>query len=408
MSINIFDADAYREFNSDLAGFSREQAWDHFQRYGLKENRRFSRFVDLDFYKYANPELATAGLKSNLDYFAHLQNHGIQEGRLFSPIVNMGLYVEFNPDLKPAFGTNREAAFNHLQTYALNEGREFSMIFDLNDYRGYYKDLAELNNTQLLSHLLMYGIKERRRSSNYFDLGHYSSFNEGLIPAEIDSPLEALYHFAKYGIKESPIIRQVSAYKLVYTYRFPRFFYDTLNLETSVNHSNLKIDRTDVAVDQAGNRYTSFYLFNEINEISDSKTYTTRKPQGVFLGKYDAYGNLMWEKPLELSNQENVFSGDKSVWLDQNNHVYLMANQISNIFQQSQKIEETHLGKYTTNGDLLWTKELSLNGKSYIHEVAIDDLNNFYVIGFTFDDLHVPTGRFIFKYNSNGEQLWKK
>jgi hypothetical protein len=67
-----------------LRGLNDAQALSHFQQFGLNEGRKFSPFVDINFYHASNSDLASF---SNKEAFEHLQNYGVAEGRKFSPHI---------------------------------------------------------------------------------------------------------------------------------------------------------------------------------------------------------------------------------------------------------------------------------------------------------------------------------
>jgi hypothetical protein len=95
-------------------------SFNHLQNNGVAEGRRFSPFVDLNFYRNANPDLTNL---SNEQAFTHLQTNGINEPRRFSPFVDLNFYLAANQDVAQAFGGNRQQAFTHLQTNGINEPR---------------------------------------------------------------------------------------------------------------------------------------------------------------------------------------------------------------------------------------------------------------------------------------------
>lgn len=92
MAVNFFDVNFYRQANPDLAtvGLTTDnQLLSHFQASGLNEGRAFSVFVDLNFYRASNIDLETGGLTRNQQLLEHLQNYGVAEGRKFSAFVDV-------------------------------------------------------------------------------------------------------------------------------------------------------------------------------------------------------------------------------------------------------------------------------------------------------------------------------
>lgn len=150
-SIPLFDANFYRNSNPDLAAagiLTNQQLYQHFFNNGLREGRQFSPYFNADYYLNSNPDLAVAfNYRINLDplnpdilqlpanqqarqqAFQHFQRVGVEERRRFSPYVDINYYLANYPDLRAA-GLSGRQAFNHLINNGLNEGRRPSQVFD--------------------------------------------------------------------------------------------------------------------------------------------------------------------------------------------------------------------------------------------------------------------------------------
>jgi len=168
MSVKLFIATFYAAANPDLeaAGLTTErQLFRHFQRFGLREGRRFYPLVALNFYRQNNLDLASF---NNQQLFNHLQRHGVAEGRLFSPVAALNFYRSQNPDLAK-FSNN--TLFNHLQRYGIGEGRFLSPFVDLNFYLANNPDVNIAfggDRVQALQHLQLNGFQEKRICSPGF------------------------------------------------------------------------------------------------------------------------------------------------------------------------------------------------------------------------------------------------
>ncbi len=226
MSINIFDADFYAAANPDLAlaGLtSASQLSQHFQAFGIEENRRFSPAADLSYYRQINSDLQDAGLTSNRQLYEHLENFGIREGRSFSKLIDIDFYLSENDDLSQAFGNDREQALSHLVTYGLSENRLFSSVVDLELYVDNNNDVADAyddNNQQAFDHLVLYGLDEGRQFSLVYDTQTYADSNADLGEAGINSGHQLLSHFQQFGIaegRESSPVFQINEYRAANT-----------------------------------------------------------------------------------------------------------------------------------------------------------------------------------------------
>ena len=161
MSVNLFDVNFYRSANTDLAsaGITTDaQLASHFQSSGLNEGRPFSPLVDLNFYRASNSDLSNLNNQQSYD---NLRTKGIAEGRKFSPFFDLGFYKQSNSDLA---GFSNEQLFDHLQNNGLNEKRNFSPFFSPSFYLANNSDLAQNNygGRQLLEHYVLYGFNEGR------------------------------------------------------------------------------------------------------------------------------------------------------------------------------------------------------------------------------------------------------
>jgi len=74
----IYNADAYRAYNADLAALNDDQLCDHWQTFGVNEGRRASASFSIARYKALNPDLANL---SNYYVALHYLRYGRFEGR---------------------------------------------------------------------------------------------------------------------------------------------------------------------------------------------------------------------------------------------------------------------------------------------------------------------------------------
>jgi len=206
VAIDLFDPSYYAYENPELAAAgidSDEELRDHFQEYGLQENRQFSPFVDLDYYRNKYPDFAAAGLTTTAQLLAHLETYGIQENRQFSPFVDWQYYRNLYPDLAAAVLTETAQLLEHLQTYGVAENRRFSPLVDLDFYRNSYSDLQNFSSEQLFQHLQDFGLQEGRWFSPVVDLDLYLSSYPDLQQAFGNDREKLLQHLEIYGISES-------------------------------------------------------------------------------------------------------------------------------------------------------------------------------------------------------------
>ncbi|WP_017715376.1 nuclear transport factor 2 family protein [Kamptonema formosum] len=171
MAIDLFDAQYYAAQNPDLAaaGIDTEaELRDHFQRYGLLEGRKFSPWVDLDYYRNSYSDLENFNYA---DLLTHLENNGVREGRRFSQAFDLKYYLANNADLNQAFGGDEERAFQHLIAQGINENRVFLRGENRDFLKEYLAANPDVNKSVggslegALEHLITYGFAEGRSGS---------------------------------------------------------------------------------------------------------------------------------------------------------------------------------------------------------------------------------------------------
>ncbi|HEY9809594.1 MAG TPA: M10 family metallopeptidase [Halomicronema sp.] len=196
----FFDADFYRFANPDLAGLSDQDAFNHFDKSGLAEGRRFSPIIDLDYYRANNADLQAA---SNRDLLTHLNEFGIEEGRSPSAFFDFNYYLSNNPDLLEAGFTSNQEVFNHYLNNGIFEGRNASPFFDIDYYRLNNPDVANagLNNKEILTQYIVYGTLEGRRASLIFDPSYYLGTNRDLVSLGYNFQ-QAFQHYVTIGLAQ--------------------------------------------------------------------------------------------------------------------------------------------------------------------------------------------------------------
>lgn len=76
----FIDLNFYRANNSDLTSLNNNQLLQHFQIYGISEERKSSPFFDFGYYRASNPNLVTANLRG-IQLLDNFISSGIWQGR---------------------------------------------------------------------------------------------------------------------------------------------------------------------------------------------------------------------------------------------------------------------------------------------------------------------------------------
>ena len=134
----------------------------------------FSDFINVNFYRQSNPDLARL---TDAQLLNHFNTVGIDQGRIFTPFIDLKFYQQNNPGLT---GLNNRQLLENLVNTGLNEGKSFSPYLDLNYYRQKNSDLASFTNKQLWDHFTKIGFTEGRAAS---PIPYNSTSGFGLVNA---------------------------------------------------------------------------------------------------------------------------------------------------------------------------------------------------------------------------------
>ena len=124
---DVFDEHYYADTNEDLKeayGYDREQLWEHFITFGIKEGRNMNQLIDLAKYRALYPDLDAAFGDDWEAYLNHYLTYGAKEGRYTGTAFNVMDYADRYEDLKEIFGDDVLALWDHYQTYGKAENRE--------------------------------------------------------------------------------------------------------------------------------------------------------------------------------------------------------------------------------------------------------------------------------------------
>jgi hypothetical protein len=129
----------------------------------------------------------------------------------------------------------------------------------------------------------------------------------------------------------------------------------------------------DVAADGLGNVYT-------VGQTDGSLGSTNAGESDAFITKHDATGNLQWIRQFASSGTETL----NGVWADDAGNVFASG-------WTRAALGGAYLGgtgdalvmKYSTDGDLLWSKQLGTNASDAANDIEGDALGNLYIGGNT-------------------------
>jgi len=164
--------------------------------------------------------------------------------------------------------------------------------------------------------------------------------------------------------------------------------YDANGNPLWVNRYDGRGSSTDVAyataVDDQGNVYVAGY-----SDRSDTgRDYTT--------AKYDANGNLLWVRRYNGSGNRDDEA--RAIAVDGQGNVYVTGYAWENLGMELVTM------KYDTNGALLWINRLATQLDELVLAIRVDSLGNVYVAGTSFSS--VNWNYLTVKYDTSGNRLW--
>lgn len=128
----------------------------------------------------------------------------------------------------------------------------------------------------------------------------------------------------------------------------------------------------------------------------------------AFLTKYSSSGNLLWTRQLATVHYNWSFS----VAVDGYGNTYISGDTNDSLGGPDGRNSDTFLAKYNPEGNLLWTKQLGTTTVDYSWSVAVDISGNAYISGDTSGNLGGTNAgsedAFLAKYNPDGNLLWTR
>lgn len=173
-----------------------------------------------------------------------------------------------------------------------------------------------------------------------------------------------------------------------------------------------------ITTDGNGNIYaTGDFSDSSIVFGSFTLTNTNKDTADFFIVKYDANGNVLWAKSAGGTQTDK----GQSISTDANGNVYVIGNyESSSITFGSYTLVnkgnswDIFAVKYDSNGNVLWAKSAGGTTWDWGNSLATDNNGNLYLTGYftspsiAFSNDTLPSGFFLIKFDSNGNELWGK
>ncbi|MGB8701961.1 MAG: SBBP repeat-containing protein [Thermosynechococcaceae cyanobacterium] len=155
-----------------------------------------------------------------------------------------------------------------------------------------------------------------------------------------------------------------------------------------------------VATDNSNNVLISGSTFGDLGGSS----------QGVYdawVAKYSSDGTLIWKKQFGSTGQDS----SASIATDSSGNVLIAGYTDGDLGNPNQGLTDAWVVKYSSGGSLLWTRQLGTSSTDQASGVATDNSSNIVVAGSTGGNLGGPrdpgnSDAWVAVYSSNGTLLW--
>lgn len=172
------------------------------------------------------------------------------------------------------------------------------------------------------------------------------------------------------------------------------------NLVWTRQTGSTQTDRSvGVALDSAGNAYLTGYTTGDVGAPNAGLG-------DMFLTKYDAAGNHVWDRQLGSP----TWDYGESVTVDGSGNIFVTGYTEGVLGASNAGYRDAYLTKYNSSGTLQWTEQLGTFSADYSTSVAVDAGGNAFITGHTQASLGGPSAGdidvFLAKYDGAGNQLW--
>ena len=187
----------------------------------------------------------------------------------------------------------------------------------------------------------------------------------------------------------------------------------------------------EIKKDAQGNIYVIGDFFDNLKNVGGVDINLNNNTTNAFFAKYDAQGNMVWIKTINLTStnpaQESVKS--TSLDVDASGNLYITggikgtadfdpSGGVYSLTGTTQQVNSSSfIAKYDTNGGLIWAKVLAYN--IYSQDIILDGNGHFYLAGFMAQTVDFDPGAgtlnktsagafdsFIAKYDINCNIQW--
>jgi hypothetical protein len=128
----------------------------------------------------------------------------------------------------------------------------------------------------------------------------------------------------------------------------------------------------------------------------------------IFVRKFDGTGALVWERALDTGGANYT----NNIKTDGLGNLYVGGYTYGSTIGPNAGLADGFLAKYTTDGDLLWSRQYGTSGYDFAFFLTADSLGNVYTSGGHYATVNDWNTRnqdvFITKFDASGNQQWTR
>ncbi len=168
-----------------------------------------------------------------------------------------------------------------------------------------------------------------------------------------------------------------------------------------------------IAVDSSGNAYIIGYTFSS---IFPGASQAHAGDADVFVSKLNPDGRLLWTKLIGGS----FYDVGEGIAVDSSGNIYITGETDSPAFPGTDQTNagkyDTFVSKLSPSGDLLWSTLVGGSAEDFARGIAVDSSGNAYITGYTYSPTFSGTDQtragfadaFVSKFSSGGDLLWSR
>lgn len=177
-------------------------------------------------------------------------------------------------------------------------------------------------------------------------------------------------------------------------------------------HGDKSDEITGIAVDTLENIFVAGNTYSSTLSVDSFSTEMYGGNVNAFLFKFDSLGSFQWGDFRNTLNSEK----NDAITVSTSNFLYLLSSSRQDeinipitygdsVFTSSLNNYEIYISKYSSSGNILWTKKLEGYGHDEPYKILVDKYDNIYISGVTYSNKITLDGAIIFETTNSYENV---